>query len=66
MNLILLGYCANLAYVIYGNSFGVLFDKKPCQFGMVPFGIVTYLWKLSGIHTKVANDRVKRENSYGQ
>ena len=39
MNLILFGYCANLAYVIHGNSFVALFDNKPCRFGMVYFGI---------------------------
>jgi len=48
MNLILLGYCANLAYVIHGNSFGALFDKKPRHFGMVLFGIVSFyenIWR---------------------
>jgi len=41
MNLMTLGYCANLAYVVHVNSFGVSFDKKLCHFGMVLFGIVT-------------------------
>ena len=27
MNLILLGYCANLAYVIHGNEVSVSFEK---------------------------------------
>lgn len=39
MNVMLLGYCANLAYVIHGNSFGALFEIKLCRFGMVYFGI---------------------------
>jgi hypothetical protein len=28
MNLILLGYCANLAYVIHGNDFSALFETN--------------------------------------
>jgi hypothetical protein len=41
MNLIQLGYCANLAYVIHSNEFGTTPAIKPCHFGMVYFGMVT-------------------------
>ena len=41
MNLMSLGHCANLAYVICVNSFDASFDTKPCHFGMVYFGIET-------------------------
>jgi hypothetical protein len=38
-NLMLLGYCANLAYVIRINEFSASCRKQPCHFGMVLFGI---------------------------
>jgi hypothetical protein len=60
MNLILLGYCANLAYVIHGNEFRVSFEIKLFRFGMVLFGIET-------IEAEGRNKfcREKREKQYG-
>jgi hypothetical protein len=37
-NLMQLGYCANLAYVIDINGFNVSSEKELCHFGMVLFG----------------------------
>lgn len=48
MNVILLGYCANLAYVIHGNEAGTSFEINLCRFGMVLFGIVSFyenIWR---------------------
>jgi len=47
-NLDILGYCANLAYVIYGNEFRVWFELKPCRFGMVDFGTMLRISKTIG------------------
>ena len=43
MNLMLLGYCANLAYVIHENEVIASFEIKLCRFGMVYFGIEAVL-----------------------
>lgn len=45
MQLIFLGYCANLAYVIHGNEDSVEFATKLCHFGMVCFGIMLRISK---------------------
>jgi hypothetical protein len=39
MNLMLFGYCANLAYVVHVNVFSASCERKLCHFGMVYFGI---------------------------
>ena len=45
MNLIQLGYCANLAYMIHVNELSITPAAKPCHFGMVYFGMVSLKFK---------------------
>ena len=58
MNLIHLGYCANLAYVIFENEVSASFETN--------HAVLAWYFLAEHRFMKIYGNRVKRENKYGQ